>query len=160
MITLARAVMELIDVGHRRISARLDLTRMRVMGLIAARDAVRPAVIARELQLTKSAVSRHLAALDDAGEIELDEDPDDGRTHLVRLSDAGHTRIAQGLEMGTQRFAEAVASWSEEDIVAARVSVQRLMAAWADPPGGSGAHPARRTRGRRPIKTQRERDPT
>jgi hypothetical protein len=36
--------------ARRRISARLDLTRMRVMGLIAARAAVRPADIARELQ--------------------------------------------------------------------------------------------------------------
>ncbi|MCE7003253.1 hypothetical protein LWC34_10475 [Kibdelosporangium philippinense] len=46
---LAQVVVEFIDQGHRRISRHLALTRIRVLGTVAALEPVRPSVVAAEL---------------------------------------------------------------------------------------------------------------
>jgi DNA-binding MarR family transcriptional regulator len=128
---LARAVMELIDQGHRQISRRIDLTRVRVLGLIAAAGPLRPRDIAGELDLTASATSRHLTALEREGRVVVEADPADSRTFLVRVAADGQAEIDAAVEAGTAVFAEVVADWPDEDVAAARVLVTRLNAAWA-----------------------------
>ncbi|UOZ03350.1 MarR family winged helix-turn-helix transcriptional regulator [Amycolatopsis sp. WQ 127309] len=134
---LARAVMDLIDQGHRRISRRIDLTRVRILGLIGDRAPVRPSTIAAELGLTASATSRHLTALEQAGQIAVEPDPDDQRTFLVRPTEAGHADIDATVEAGARVFAEVIADWTDEDVATARQLITRLNEAWArraDPP--------------------------
>ncbi|MFI9385558.1 MarR family winged helix-turn-helix transcriptional regulator [Kutzneria sp. NPDC052558] len=128
---LARAVMDLIDQGHRRISQRLDLTRMRVLGTIAARQPVRPSEIAAELGLTASATSRHLTALQRAGQIEVEPDPHDSRTFLVRQTEQGRAEIDTTVQAGATVFAEVIADWSDEDVATAVALITRLNQAWA-----------------------------
>ncbi|MGI5232826.1 MarR family winged helix-turn-helix transcriptional regulator [Actinoallomurus sp. CA-142502] len=123
--------MELIDQGHRRISQRLNLTRVRVLGMVAAQGPVRPSVIAAELGLTASATSRHLAALEQAGQVTVEPDPSDSRTFLVRQTERGRAEVDATVQAGAAVFAEVVADWTDEDIATARMLVTRLNQAWA-----------------------------
>lgn len=125
------AVMELIDQGHRGISRRLDLTRVRVLGLVADQWPIRPSEIAAELDLTASATSRHLAALERAGQIAVEPDPADARTFLVRQTDQGSREVDVTVQAGVAAFGAVIADWPDEDVVTARVLIARINAAWA-----------------------------
>lgn len=123
--------MELIDQGHRRISRRIDLTRVRVLGLLSARGPLRPRDIAAELGLTASATSRHLTALERDGHVAVEADPADSRTFLARVAPAGQAEIDATVDAGAAVFAQVIADWSAEDVTAARVLITRLNEAWA-----------------------------
>ncbi|SRR6266496_265630 len=123
--------MELIDQGHRRISRHLDLTRIRVLGVVAARGPVRPGAIAAELGLTASATSRHLSALEGAGQVTVEADPDDSRTFLVRQTERGDAEIEATIQAGAGVFAEVVADWPDQDVATALALITRLNQAWA-----------------------------
>jgi DNA-binding MarR family transcriptional regulator len=129
---LALAVMELISTGHRRISRKLDLVRLQVLGTVAHRAPVRPGEIAAELGLTASAVSRHLAALEDAGQVELSVDPADGRTFLVITTAAGREFLQRATDAGTAVFTQVIAHWTDEQVTAALRSVELLNTTWAE----------------------------
>jgi DNA-binding MarR family transcriptional regulator len=128
---LAQAVMELIDQGHRRISRRVDLTRLRVLGLLAAHGPLRPRDIAGTLGLTASATSRHLTALEREGAVAVAADPDDSRTFLADVTADGRAGIEAAVEAGAAVFARVIADWPDEDVAAARILVTRLNEAWA-----------------------------
>lgn len=124
--------MELIDQGHRGISRHLDLTKLRILGTVAARGPIRPGAIAAELGLTASATSRHLTALEQAGRIEVAPDPADQRTFLVHPTAAGRAETDAAVEAGAAVFATVVADWPDEDVATARRLITRLNQAWAD----------------------------
>ncbi|MFK4082902.1 MarR family winged helix-turn-helix transcriptional regulator [Kribbella sp. NPDC020789] len=144
---LALAVMDLIDEGHRQISRRLDLTRVRILALVGDRGPLRPSAIAAELGLTASSTSRHLAALEQAGQIELAADPADNRTFLARVTDSGRADSVATVEAGTAAFGTVIADWPDEDVATARRLIERLNAAWIErrrtdiPIARSGAGP-------------------
>lgn len=123
--------MELIDQGHRQISRRIDLTRVRILGLVSARGPLRPRDIAAELGLTASATSRHLTALERDGRVGVEADPADSRTFLVRVAPDGQAEIDATVEAGAAVFAQVVADWPDEDVATARVLIGRLNEAWA-----------------------------
>jgi DNA-binding MarR family transcriptional regulator len=158
---LARAVMELIDQGHRRISRHLDLTRVRVLGTVAALGPVRPSTIAAELGLTASATSRHLAALERAGQLAVEPDPHDSRTFLVQQTEDGRAEIDATIQAGAAVFADTISDWPDADVATALALITRLNQAWAqrgDAPGSQsrpGTGP-RWLRARRPAKPQAE----
>ncbi|MER6515015.1 MULTISPECIES: MarR family winged helix-turn-helix transcriptional regulator [unclassified Nonomuraea] len=140
-VELARAVMELIDQGHRRLSRRLDLTRVGVLGTVAALGPVRPSMIAAELGLTASATSRHLAALERAGHLAVEPDPHDSRTFLARLTEDGHAEINITIQAGAAVFADVIFDWPDADVSTALTLITRLNQAWAQRGEISGAKP-------------------
>ncbi|MGC4941132.1 MarR family winged helix-turn-helix transcriptional regulator [Kribbella sp. DT2] len=129
---LARAVMDLIDTGHRRISRKLDLVRIKVLATVTDRAPVRPGELATELALTSSAVSRHLAALEDAGQIELTVDPADARTFLARPTSAGRQALQAATDAGTAAFTSVIADWTDKQVEATLQAVELLNTTWAD----------------------------
>jgi len=138
-VELARAVMELIDQGHRQISRRLDLARVRVLGTVAVLGPVRPSTIATELGLTASATSRHLAALERAGHLAVEPDPHDSRTFLARLTEDGHAEINTTIQVGAAVFADVISDWPDADVSTALTLITRLNQAWAQRGETSGA---------------------
>jgi len=126
--------MTLIDTGHRRISRHLDLTRVGVLGLVAAQGPIRPREIARALDMTASAVSRHLTALQQAGQVEVIEDDADARTFRVLVTDDGRADAETTVAAGSGAFQQAVADWSDQDVAIARALIDRLVTAF-DRPG-------------------------
>ena len=123
--------MELIDQGHRGISRRLDLTRVRVLGLVTAHGPIRPSEIAAEFGLTASATSRHLAALEQAGQVLVEPDPADARTFLVRQTERGQQEVEVTIQAGISTFSAVIADWPDEDVATARMLITRLNQAWA-----------------------------
>jgi DNA-binding MarR family transcriptional regulator len=146
---LALAVIELIGTGHRRISAKLDLVRLKVLGTVAEGVSVRPGEIAAELKLTASAVSRHLAALEDAGQVELTVDPDDRRKFLVAVTPAGHGFLAGATKAGVAAFVGVIADWTDEQVEQALRSVELLNTTWADHHAAEDAPTQKRSTRRR-----------
>lgn len=86
-----------------RISRRLRL-EARGQGLaphqfralrIIAQEPVRPARLAEALAITPRAVTDVVDALEAAGLVAVDADPDDRRAKLVSATDLGHERLAE-----------------------------------------------------------------
>ena len=67
-------------------AALADPTRRHVIDLLADRDAVTASELARDLPITRQAVSKHLATLADAGLVESERR---GRETRYRLTEAG-----------------------------------------------------------------------
>ncbi|WP_433201382.1 MarR family winged helix-turn-helix transcriptional regulator [Dactylosporangium sp. CS-047395] len=128
---LARAVMQLIDTGHRRISRRIDLPRAQILGLLIEAGPQRPREIAAELGLTASATSRHLTALERDGAVAAEPDPADARTFLAAVTDAGRSELDGVTGAGAAVFAKVVGDWPDEDIATAHRLITALNAAWA-----------------------------
>lgn len=145
----ARAVMALVDQGHRGISRRLDLTRVRVLGLVADRGPIRPNAIAAELGLTPSATSRHLTALEQAGHVAVEADRTDARTFLVSVTAEGRAEIELTEQAGVAAFTAVIADWSDEDVATATALITRLNQAWAERPPTPGPNSAAGPRWRR-----------
>jgi len=105
---LARAVMELIDHGHRRISRRIDLTRLRVAGLLAAQGPMRPRDTAAAPDPPPPAPHRARAGRSRGRRT------GSGRlTHLPRRRPRRRHRRA-----GAAVFARVIADWPDEDVAA------------------------------------------
>ncbi|MET7283286.1 MarR family transcriptional regulator [Kribbella sp. NPDC005582] len=129
---LALAVMDLIETGQRRIARKLDLTRLRILATVADQGPLRPRELATALGLTASAVSRHLAVLEDAGEVTVTPDPADARTFLVAATKAGRRALTAATEAGTAAFVSVVAGWTDAQVAEALRGVNRLNEVWAE----------------------------
>lgn len=121
---LEAALVEVIRRGrlpqvHQRVGAlagvRLDRAGYVVAGAVARLGPVRQAELAAELQLDASTASRHVCALERAGLIAREPDPDDRRAQLVRLTPAGTTAVRRLREGRRAVIEEAVAAWSEQE---------------------------------------------
>ena len=107
------------------------------------RGPVGPGEIAGELAMTASAVSRHLAALEDAGQVEPTVDPADGRTFLITPTTAGLDARRAAITAGTAAFTGVIADWTDEQVETALRSVLLLNSTWAA--HHAGRPPSRRT---------------
>lgn len=141
--------MELIGTGHRRVSAKLDLVRLKVLGTVAEGNVVRPGEIAAELGLTPSAVSRHLAALEDAGQVELNVDRTDGRKFLVAITPAGEQFLHGATDAGVAAFVRVIGDWTDDQVQEALRAVVRLNATWAEHHAAEDSRPQQRSTRRR-----------
>lgn len=62
-----------------------------------------------------STMSRRVTALVNAGLIEREPDPADGRAHLLHLSDRGRTIVARERTRRVQLITETLDDWSDDD---------------------------------------------
>jgi len=87
--------------GQARLNAALgeDLARPSVMRLIPflTPEGIRATELARQVDVTKQAVSQTLAYLEDRGLVEYAPDPTDGRARLVRMTGEGVRMARIGL---------------------------------------------------------------
>ncbi|MFC0627032.1 MarR family winged helix-turn-helix transcriptional regulator [Kribbella deserti] len=125
-VALAMAVLDLVDTGHRRISRRLDVVRLKVLATVVVRGPVRPGEIALELGLTAPTVSRHLAALEDEEHVTLTVDPGDGRTFLVAPTVAGRRALRESVDASATAFATDIADWTDAQVTAALTAINHL----------------------------------
>ncbi len=92
------------ELAQARVNARRSgppLARPSVMRLVPFLDdraGVRPADLARRLDVSKQAINQALAPLLAAGLVNLDPDPSDGRALLAKLTPAGVAAFQLGLD--------------------------------------------------------------
>jgi DNA-binding MarR family transcriptional regulator len=112
-------VSEGLQRARRRIPDAATLTVLQVLAGAEKADPdqrVRPSDIAAALGVHRSAVTRHLQSLEEAGQLTLAVDPDDRRSWIVRLTDAGRDEVARLTTVGLERFMLFVADWDADEV--------------------------------------------
>ncbi len=97
---LAGALLDTSDWFDTALRARLaargwpHLSRTRsLVFLNLARGVVRPAALAREIDVSRQAIHKLLAGLESASLVERSPDPDDARSQVVRLTEHGQAFV-------------------------------------------------------------------
>ncbi len=84
--------------------------------------------LSRELRIARPPMSRQLTSLVENRLVERHPDPDDKRATLVSITDAGREALARFDEANTALLGEALAGWSEADLVDLTTGMRRLIA--------------------------------
>lgn len=149
---LLDAVQGLVAEAQRGMDRNVDLPRVSVLGLVARQGPVRPGEVARQLQMAASTVTRHVQALEDAGQLTVRPDPHDARTCLLEPTDAGRGELAALQRAGVDTFAAVVEDWPDADIPTLAELLGRLRRDWEERGERARAHPSpdRQPRWRRP----------
>lgn len=95
---------------------QIDVAALMLLHRLACDGAKRPSDLAAEASLDLSTVSRHIKALDDAGLITRDPDPDDGRSYRLSLTAEGAELMVEALRRRERSVAKALSSWSAHDV--------------------------------------------
>jgi DNA-binding MarR family transcriptional regulator len=90
--------------------------RLNVLYVVGALPGVSPKVIARELDLNPSSITRQVQALEHAGYVTVAADEADRRSCRITLTDVGRDELRQLNQIGLERFAKFVADWDAEEV--------------------------------------------
>lgn len=99
-----------------RMHPELSLGSFTLLGHLAESGGCRATDLAAHYALDKSTVSRQVAALEQAGLIERQPDPEDHRVQMLRLTAEGHGILAQVTQSRRAAVRERLADWPEEDL--------------------------------------------
>lgn len=94
-------------------------------------DGTRPAELARRLGITRQSAQTLIRSLEHKGQIELVDDPDDGRAKKVRLTAAGRRSVPVALETFARLESELSGRIGARNVAQLR---RALEADWGDPP--------------------------
>jgi DNA-binding MarR family transcriptional regulator len=88
------------------------------MGLnrLASESLPRALCLAVELGVHQSTITRQIRSLEDAGQVTVLADPDDGRSCTIALTEAGKNEVLRLTQIGLDRFALFVADWDAEEV--------------------------------------------
>ncbi len=100
--------------------------------------------------MAPSSVTRHVQALEDAGQVTVEADPADARTCLIEVTEAGTKELEHLEAAGLTVFAEVVAEWSEDDLRTLTSLLTRLTDDWEQrgPAAKRDNHPKKEPRWR------------
>ena len=110
----------------RHALAELGTQGFLALGVIRVDGPVRVSDVAHRLNVALSVASRQVTALERAGYVERDTDPEDGRAHRVSATDAGRTVLEESHRRMVHAFSRALEGWSAADIRALSESLERL----------------------------------
>jgi DNA-binding MarR family transcriptional regulator len=128
---LSRATFELVSDAQRGMARAFDVPRVGVLRSVAG-GKLRPSEIGDRLDMAPSSVTRHVQALEDAGQVGVEPDPDDARTCLVQATEAGLAELDQLERAGLAAFEQVVRDWDDDDLEALTRLLRRLSADWAE----------------------------
>ena len=87
-----------------------------LLQIVAGHDGIRPSDIASLQGVHPSLVTRQIRELEDTGFVEIEPDPMDGRSNLVRLTELGMVEHRRLEDFGLKRFSLFVRDWEPEDV--------------------------------------------
>jgi DNA-binding MarR family transcriptional regulator len=128
---LSRATFELVADAQRGMARSFDVPRVGVLRSVAD-GRLRPSEIGERLDMAPSSVTRHVQALEDAGQVGVEPDPDDARTCLIQATPAGLDELDQLERAGLVAFEQVVRDWNDEDLQTLTRLLRRLTADWAE----------------------------
>lgn len=126
---LARAIYRLATVQRalsRHALAELGSQGFTALAITHRDGAVRVSEIARRLSVDLSVASRQVAALEQAGYVTREPDPDDGRAYRITITAAGTRVLHDSHRRMIGAFEEALGAWSEEELAALAAGLNRL----------------------------------
>ena len=115
---ISALVRGLKDLNNHAIAAsglRLEVASVHVLGRLATLGPVRLTELAGALGLDPSSVSRQVSAVERAGYVRREADPDDGRATRLVLTDKGHQAAAAVQEKRAQALKVLTPGWSDSD---------------------------------------------
>ncbi|MFC4602378.1 MarR family winged helix-turn-helix transcriptional regulator [Rhodococcus kronopolitis] len=86
-----------------------------LLGHIARTEGHRPSMVAEELRVTQSALSRQVAQAESLGYVQRHPDPLDGRAALLSLTAAGNEALQRHRDAQARWVHDALADWSEDE---------------------------------------------
>jgi DNA-binding MarR family transcriptional regulator len=125
---LARAVYELGAVKRdiSRLAGFDHPVGLVPLAAVHRRAPARVKDIAEMLHVDLSVASRQVAALEAAGYVRREPDPDDRRSHRVSTTQAGEAAMQQAHERIAGVFSRALADWDEEEMTHLTAALRRL----------------------------------
>ena len=96
------------------------------LGVIHVNGPARVSDVAQALNVALSVASRQVAALERAGYVAREADPEDGRAHRVSATEAGRRVLEESHRRMVHAFSRAIEDWSEAEITALAESLERL----------------------------------
>jgi len=100
--------------------------RLSVLQCLARPQQLHPSDIASALEVSPSLVTRHVQGLEEAGFVEVTQDPADHRSCVVALTTRGHEELERLQQVGVARFESFVATWDASDVVSFTGLLERL----------------------------------
>ena len=110
----------------RHALAELGTQGFVALGVIHLHGPVRISDVAQRLNVALSVASRQVTALERAGYVERDTDPEDGRAHRVSATDAGRAVLEESHRRMVHAFGRALEGWSAKEITALSESLEQL----------------------------------
>jgi DNA-binding MarR family transcriptional regulator len=110
----------------RHALAELGTQGFVALGVIHLHGPVRVSDVAQRLNVALSVASRQVTALERAGYVERDTDPEDGRAHRVSATDAGRAVLEESHRRMVHAFGRALEGWNAKEITALSESLERL----------------------------------
>ncbi|MCW2674208.1 MAG: MarR family transcriptional regulator [Frankiales bacterium] len=115
---IAALVRGLKDLNNHAIAAsgiKLEPAGVHVIGRLATLGPVRLTELAQALGLDPSSVSRQVTAVERAGYVSREGDPDDGRATLLVLTEKGRQAAASVQQKRAQALKVLTPGWSDTD---------------------------------------------
>src|SRR3954452_18278822 len=104
---------------HDRVAAEagvpLDRASVPILRQLAESEPLRPGDLAARLAVEAPHVTRQIQRLETLGYVERIPDPDDRRSHRVRLTPVGHEAIDRIRDIQRRSMLQALAQWSPQD---------------------------------------------
>jgi DNA-binding MarR family transcriptional regulator len=110
----------------RHALAELGSQGFLALGVIRVQGPVRVSDVAQTLNVALSVASRQVAALERAGYVAREADPEDGRAHRVSVTEAGRRVLEESHRRMVSAFSRALADWGDDEVVALSESLERL----------------------------------
>jgi DNA-binding MarR family transcriptional regulator len=96
------------------------------LGLIRTQGPSRIGAIAHHLGVDLSVASRQLAALEAAGYVQRERDPDDGRAFRVDMTPEGERILVECFHRTVEAFASVLEGWTEDEVKTLAGGLERL----------------------------------
>jgi DNA-binding MarR family transcriptional regulator len=114
--TMSQALTRVAGNMQRARRRRTGASAMTLLQAVADGGPVRPSALAGHLGVTRAAVTGQVRELAGRGAVELDPDPDDGRSVLVRITPAGLEELTALNRRGVERFLLFTRDWTLSEI--------------------------------------------
>lgn len=128
LIHLGRAMKGLHEEATREVGLRLEMPALGVLVCVEQGGPSRVSAIADDIHLDLSTVSRQVAALERAGYLARQRDPQDSRASLVELTDTARQAIADVRRARTAAMARRLPGWSERELADFAAALSRFTA--------------------------------
>jgi DNA-binding MarR family transcriptional regulator len=110
----------------RHALAELGSQGFTALAVVHRQAPVRVSEVAEQLSVDLSVASRQVAALVQAGYVEREPDPDDGRATRLRVTDLGTRVLTDSHRRMVATATEALSGWSEDDVASLATKLERL----------------------------------
>ena len=141
---LARSIYRLTTVQRalaRHALAELGSRGFTALGVAHRFGPVRVSEIADRLSVDLSVASRQIAALERAGYVVREADPDDRRAQRISITDRGVPVLRESHRRMVEAFEQALGDWSEDELTALAAGLDRLRDDFSGTAGTPAAPP-------------------